>query len=185
MPRLEDLQPGTRVRGLAGIGEVRVIHVARQGADALVVTYKDDEAGRTDDTILFGADVERLEIVPDAARWTFDADPAHFVLASEARRMQLAHLFDPYLAINTSNVDPLPHQIEAVYFKFLPRQQLRYVLADDPGAGKTIMAGLFCKELMLRGDVQRCLVIAPGSLVEQWQRRGLSTLHAARRSRSF
>ena len=169
MPSLEDLQPGTRVRGLAGIGEVRVIHVARQGADALVVTYKDDEAGRTDDTILFGADVDRLEIVPEGARWTFDADPAHFVLASEARRMQLAHLFDPYLAVNISNVDPLPHQIEAVYFKFLPRQQLRYVLADDPGAGKTIMAGLFCKELMLRGDVQRCLVIAPGSLVEQWQ----------------
>jgi superfamily II DNA or RNA helicase len=169
MPRLEDLKPGTHVRGLAGSGEVRLIQVVPQGSDALVITYKDDDAGRTDDTILFGADLDKLQIVSDTSRWSFDADATHFVLASEARRMQLAHLFDPYLAVNTSAVEPLPHQIEAVYFKFLPRQQLRYVLADDPGAGKTIMAGLFCKELMLRGDVQRCLIIAPGSLVEQWQ----------------
>ena len=74
-----------------------------------------------------------------------------------------------FLAVQTSNLDPLPHQIEAVYSKMLPRQPLRYLLADDPGAGKTIMAGLFCKELMIRGDVERCLIIAPGSLVEQWQ----------------
>ena len=71
--------------------------------------------------------------------------------------------------MQTSNLDPLPHQIDAVYNKMLPRQPLRFLLADDPGAGKTIMAGLFCKELMIRGDVERCLIIAPGSLVEQWQ----------------
>jgi superfamily II DNA or RNA helicase len=98
-----------------------------------------------------------------------DADGSLFRLVSEAKRISLAYLFDPFLAVQTSNLDPLPHQIEAVYSKMLPRQPLRYLLADDPGAGKTIMAGLFCKELMIRGDVERCLVIAPGSLVEQWQ----------------
>jgi superfamily II DNA or RNA helicase len=73
------------------------------------------------------------------------------------------------LAVTTSVLRPLPHQIEAVYGEMLPRQPLRFLLADDPGAGKTIMAGLYIKELMLRGDPQRCLVVAPGSLVEQWQ----------------
>ena len=98
-----------------------------------------------------------------------DADGNLFRLVSEAKRISLAYLFDPFLAVQTSNLDPLPHQIDAVYDKMLPRQPLRFLLADDPGAGKTIMAGLFCKELMIRGDVERCLVIAPGSLVEQWQ----------------
>jgi len=67
-------------------------------------------------------------------------------------------------------VEPLPHQITAVYDAMLPRQPLRFLLADDPGAGKTIMAGLF-KELIARGDLQRCLVVCPGSLAEQWQDR--------------
>jgi len=73
------------------------------------------------------------------------------------------------LAVHTSVVDPLPHQITAVYETMLPRQPLRFLLADDPGAGKTIMAGLLMKELVARGDLQRCLVVCPGSLAEQWQ----------------
>ena len=88
---------------------------------------------------------------------------------SEALRIRLAYLFDPLLAVHTSNLQALPHQIKAVYGELLPRQPLRFLLADDPGAGKTIMAGLFIKELIVRGDVNRCLVVAPGSLVEQWQ----------------
>src|ERR1700685_4225786 len=98
-----------------------------------------------------------------------DADGNLFRLVSEAKRIALAYLFDPFLAVQTSNLDPLPHQIEAVYAKMLPRPPLRFLLAADPGAGKTIMAALLCKELMIRGDVERCLVIAPGSLVEQRQ----------------
>ena len=88
---------------------------------------------------------------------------------SEALRIHLAHLFDPALAVHTSLVEPLPHQITAVYEAMLPRQPLRFLLADDPGAGKTIMTGLLMKELIARGDLQRCLVVCPGSLAEQWQ----------------
>ncbi|WP_199916440.1 helicase-related protein [Miniimonas sp. S16] len=102
--------------------------------------------------------------------WTFDANPAETVLALEATRMQQAALFDPMLAVATSKVDPLPHQIRAVYGELLPKPgPLRFLLADDPGAGKTIMAGLYLKELLLRGDVRRCLIVAPGGLVDQWQ----------------
>ena len=73
------------------------------------------------------------------------------------------------MAVHTSNVDPYPHQISAVYESMLPRQPLRFVLADDPGAGKTIMAGLLIRELMMRADAKRILIVAPGSLCEQWQ----------------
>lgn len=83
-------------------------------------------------------------------------------LVSEAYRIRLAHLFDPYLAVSASQIEALPHQITAIYGEMLPRQPLRFLLADDPGAGKTIMAGLLIKELMIRGDLDRCLIVAPG-----------------------
>ena len=105
---------------------------------------------------------------PDRKR-PFTADGRLFRLAAEAERIRLAHLFDPYVAVHASRIEALPHQITAVYGEMLPRQPLRFLLADDPGAGKTIMAGLLIRELMLRGDLERCLVVAPGSLVEQWQ----------------
>ena len=92
-----------------------------------------------------------------------------FKLAAEAQRLQQAHLADPFAAVDTSNIEPYPHQIDAVYNRMLELRPLRFVLADDPGAGKTIMSGLLIRELMLRGDVVRCLIVAPGSLVEQWQ----------------
>ena len=90
-------------------------------------------------------------------------------MVAEADRIRLAHFFDPYLAVHASRIDPLPHQITAVYEEMLPRQPLRFLLADDPGAGKTIMAGLLIKELLIRSDLERCLIVVPGSLVEQWQ----------------
>jgi SNF2 family DNA or RNA helicase len=98
--------------------------------------------------------------------WSFDGDGDLFRLVSEALRIHLAHLFDSALAVHTSLVEPLPHQITAVYQAMLPRQPLRFLLADDPGAGKTIMTGLLMKELIARGDLQRCLVVCPGSLAE-------------------
>ena len=100
---------------------------------------------------------------------SFDGDGAAFQLACEAKRIDLAFLFDPMMAVHTSNVEPLPHQITAVYESMLPRQPLRFVLADDPGAGKTIMAGLYIRELIMRADARRILIVAPGSLVEQWR----------------
>lgn len=101
--------------------------------------------------------------------WTFQADSRLFKLVSEAYRIKLAYLFDPYAAVHTSTIEPLPHQISAVYQELLPRWPLHYVLADDPGAGKTIMTGLFVRELLLRGSLERCLIVSPGSLAEQWQ----------------
>jgi superfamily II DNA or RNA helicase len=119
--------------------------------------------------LLYRHDEPRLELVEIGRPWSFDGDGALFRLVSEAHRIRLAHLFDPVLAVHTSLVDPLPHQITAVYESMLPRQPLRFLLADDPGAGKTIMAGLLIKELIARGDLQRCLIVCPGSLAEQWQ----------------
>ncbi len=91
-------------------------------------------------------------------------------LALEAHRIHLAYLFDPLLAVTVAQVDPLPHQIEAVYHNILRNPRLRFLLADDPGAGKTIMAGLVLKELKYRGLVQRTLIVVPGHLREQWKR---------------
>lgn len=101
--------------------------------------------------------------------WSFDAEPTLFKLVAEAKRISLAYLFDPYVATYSSDVELLPHQIEAVYDEMLTKLPLRFLLADDPGAGKTIMAGLFIKELIVRGDLDRCLVVVPGGLAEQWQ----------------
>ena len=128
-----------------------------------------DAAGAVGNRLVYRNEEPSLEVVEAGRLWSFDGDGALLRLVSEAYRIRLAHLFDPYLAIHTSRIDPLPHQITAVYGEMLPRQPLRFLLADDPGAGKTIMAGLLIKELMIRGDVERCLVVAPGALVEQWQ----------------
>jgi SNF2 family DNA or RNA helicase len=119
--------------------------------------------------LLYRHDEPHLEVVEQGRPWSFDGDGSLFRLVSEAHRIRLAHLFDPVLAVHTSLVEPLPHQITAVYEAMLPRQPLRFLLADDPGAGKTIMAGLLMKELIARGDLQRCLVVCPGGLAEQWQ----------------
>lgn len=105
----------------------------------------------------------------NAKSLTFDADGRLFRLLSEAWRIRWAHLFDRFLAVDTSLVEPLPHQVTAVYEVMLRRQPLRFLLADDPGAGKTIMTGLLVKELWLRGALRRCLIVAPGNLVAQWQ----------------
>ena len=114
--------------------------------------------------LLYRHDEPRLAVAEEGRPWGFDGDGATFRLVSEAQRIRLAHLFDPVLAVHTSDVQPLPHQITAVYGEMLPRQPLRFLLADDPGAGKTIMAGLLMKELIARGDLARCLVVCPGSL---------------------
>ena len=168
MTRLEDLQPNAAVRGILPDAIITVVSVQWFGSEALELTYK-DPSGRVANVLLYRHDESHVEIVEQGRPWSFDGDGALFRLVSEAHRIRLAHLFDPVLAVHTSLVDPLPHQITAGYEAMLPRQPLRFLLADDPGAGKTIMAGLLMKELVVRGDLQRCLVVCPGSLAEQWQ----------------
>jgi superfamily II DNA or RNA helicase len=167
-PRLEDLTPGAQVKGVLGGGPVTVVSVKWHGSNALELTYKDCQ-GRPEVTLLYRDRELSLEILQPGRQWSFTADGALFRLVSEALRIKLAYLFDPLLAVNTSDIEPLPHQITAVYEAMLPRQPLRFLLADDRGAGKTIMAGLLIKELLLRGDLRRCMVVCPGNLVEQWQ----------------
>jgi len=166
--RLEDLHPHALVRGILPSVPVTVVSVQWFGSHAVELTYK-DPAGRLGNVLLYRDDEPRLELVEQGRPWSFDGDGALFRLVSEAYRIRLAYLFDPVLAVHTSLIDPLPHQITAVYEHMLPRQPLRFLLADDPGSGKTIMAGLLIKELVVRGDVHRCLVVCPGNLVEQWQ----------------
>ena len=168
MSKLEDLQPNAAVRGILPDSLVSVVNVQWFGSEALELTYK-SPTGRVANELLYRHDEPRLEVVEQGRPWSFDGDGHLFRLVSEAHRIRLAYLFDPVLAVHTSLVDPLPHQITAVYEAMLPRQPLRFLLADDPGAGKTIMAGLLIKELIVRGDLQRCLVVCPGSLAEQWQ----------------
>src|SRR5712671_4694498 len=168
MARLEDLKPNASIRGILPNGLVSVVNVQWHGSAALELTYKSPN-GKVANELLYRHDEARIEVVELGRPWSFDGDGGLFRLVSEAHRIHLAHLFDPVLAVHTSIVEPLPHQITAVYEAMLPRQPLRFLLADDPGAGKTIMAGLLMKELIARGDLQRCLVVCPGSLAEQWQ----------------
>ena len=168
MAQLEDLKPNAAVRGILPNGLVTVVNVQWHGSAALELTYKTPE-GKVANELLYRHDEPRIEVVELGRPWSFDGDGKLFRLVSEAQRIRLAHLFDPVLAVHTSVVEPLPHQITAVYESMLPRQPLRFLLADDPGAGKTIMAGLLMKELIARGDLHRCLVVCPGSLAEQWQ----------------
>src|SRR6185503_16380513 len=168
MARLEDLTRGAAVKGILPDCLVTVVDVKWYGSAAIELTYK-DPSGKPDVLLLYRDREPTLEVVQNGSPWSFDGDGKLFRLVSEAHRINLAHLFDPLLAIHTSMVDPLPHQITAVYGEMLPRQPLRFLLADDPGAGKTVMAGLLIKELLIRGDLERCMIVAPGSLVEQWQ----------------
>src|SRR3984893_15525663 len=168
MARLEDLTQGASVKGVLPDCLITVVDIRWHGSTAVELTYK-DPSGNLGNQLLFRDNEPSLQVVNEGRPWSFDGDGSTFRLVSEAHRIRLAHLFDPVLAVHTSMVDPLPHQITAVYESMLPRQPLRFLLADDPGAGKTIMTGFFIKELIARGDLQRCLIVCPGSLVEQWQ----------------
>jgi len=166
--KLEELKVNASVRGILPNSLVQVVSVKWFGSDVVELTYKNPD-GNVANQLIYRNSEDRLEVVEHGRPWSFDGDGSLFRLVSEAQRIRLAHLFDPVLAVHTSDVDPLPHQITAVYETMLPRQPLRFLLADDPGAGKTIMAGLLIKELVARGDLQRCLIVCPGSLAEQWQ----------------
>lgn len=176
MTKLEDITVGSSVKGIISNSTVTIVAVQWYGNNVLEITYKDSH-GQPGNQMLLRDEEINLTVMDNSLPWSFDADGEQMKLASEAYRISLAHLFDPYLAVHTSSVEPLPHQISAVYQEMLPKLPLRYVLADDPGAGKTIMTGLFIKELIARGDLKRCLIVSPGSLVEQWQDELFSKFH--------
>jgi SNF2 family DNA or RNA helicase len=168
LTKLENVLPGARVRGIRAGEVVTVIHVEWLGEDVLEVMYRDEHGNVHAETLFRDAETQ-LEIESATRPFDFCADGMPFKLAVEAFRIRNAYLFDPLIAVHTSMVDPLPHQVSAVYEHMLPKQPLRFLLADDPGAGKTIMSGLLIKELMIRGDVERCLICVPGGLADQWQ----------------
>ena len=166
---LATLRAGQRLRGLVPGQTVTLIAIDPIDAGLFEVFYRDD-SGRSGARAITDADAARFEIAGDFdSAPAYDADPDEFRLAAEALRIKYAALYDPMVAVNSSDVDPLPHQIRAVYEELLPRIPLRFLLADDPGAGKTIMAGLYLKELILRSDCERAIIVAPGGLVEQWR----------------
>jgi SNF2 family DNA or RNA helicase len=166
--RLEDLMAGISLNGLEPSAVATIVAVVPIAEAAVQVIYKTPD-GIIKDRLLNRADEPNISIATAERPWSFEGDGEAFKLTVEAKRIDLAFLFDPMMAVHTSNVDPLPHQITAVYESMLPRQPLRFVLADDPGAGKTIMAGLYIRELIMRADARRIVIVAPGSLVEQWR----------------
>jgi hypothetical protein len=163
----EQLKPNVVLRGPIFPEPVQVI-VAVPLGDAVKVVAKGLTTGQVHEPVLSAEQLATLEASPE--KEPFDGDPLRFRLGVEALRLGLAYEHDPYFSLSIARVDPLPHQLEAVYDYFLKQARIRFLLADDPGAGKTIMAGLLLKELKIRGLVKRTLIVTPANLSFQWQR---------------
>lgn len=161
------IQPGCVVRGPTLPEPVEVLAVTPFG-DSLKIIGRGLESGLTHDPVLSPAQLAQL--VVSAEQEPFDGDARLFRLGVEAQRLGLAYEYDPFFSLSIARVDPLPHQLEAVYSYFMRLPRIRFLLADDPGAGKTIMAGLLLKELKARGLVKRTLIVTPANLTFQWQR---------------
>lgn len=161
------MKPQLVIRGPIFPEAVEIIQIMPMGGNTKIVG-KGLESGLVHDAILSPGQIALLEASP--AIEPFDGDPKKFRLGIEALRLSLAYEYDPYFALSIARVDPLPHQLEAVYNYFLTLPRIRFLLADDPGAGKTIMAGLLLKELKIRGLVKRTLIVTPANLSFQWQR---------------
>ncbi|MGA7699087.1 MAG: helicase-related protein [Thermoguttaceae bacterium] len=164
---VHELKPNVVVRGPIFPEPVQVLVVIPMG-DSVKLVGKGLATGQVHEPIL---NAEQLvQLVCTADKEPFDGDPQQFRLGIEAMRLALAYEYDPYFSLSIARVDPLPHQLEAVYDFFLKLPRIRFLLADDPGAGKTIMAGLLLKELKIRGLVKRTLIVTPANLSFQWQR---------------
>src|SRR5216683_4959886 len=161
------LKPNHIVRGAIFPEPVKILTIVPLG-DAIKLIGEGLETGRVHQPILTAEQIATLEISPD--KEPFDGDANKFRLGVEAMRLGLAYEYDPYFSLSIARVDPLPHQLEAVYDYFIKLPRIRFLLADDPGAGKTIMAGLLIKELKIRGLVKRTLIVTPANLSFQWQR---------------
>ncbi|MBI4302733.1 MAG: DEAD/DEAH box helicase, partial [Chloroflexi bacterium] len=159
--------PGDIVSGLEPSELVEVQRVAPFGSKMLMEGVG-VQSRRVVKRPLSSEDLARIVKIR-GSRLTYDGDAEKFLLGTEAERIRIAHQFDPLFAVNSSVVDPLPHQVEAVYRYLLPLPRIRFLLADDTGAGKTIMTGLLLKEMLFRGVINKVLIVTPGGLTKQWQ----------------
>ncbi len=146
-----------------------IINQIRELGRMVSISYTGVNSNVSSNKVIPRDEFERLEVLTSQGTFNFTGDPKKFSLFAEAERINSAYQFDPLFAVNCSIVDPLPHQVEAVYKFLLPLPKIRFLLADDTGAGKTIMTGLLLKELMMRGVIERILIITPGGLTKQWQ----------------
>ena len=147
---------------------MRVLTVRPSGADSVEVGLVGQQTERFRQVTLTSSDIADLQISGDG--FSYDGDGQLVRLGLQAYSLGIAHEFDPYFGLSISRVDPLPHQLEAVYEYFLKLPSVRFLLADDAGAGKTIMAGLLIRELKMRGLAERILIVCPANLSFQWQR---------------
>ncbi len=163
-----EIKSGTIVRNLIPAEAVVINHLQPLGS-MVSIKFTGVNTNKTNSKVISNEVFEQLDAVTEEGTFNFKGDPVKFSLFAEAERINSAYQFDPLFAVNCSIVDPLPHQVEAVYKFLLPQPKIRFLLADDTGAGKTIMAGLLIKELMMRGLAERILIITPGGLTKQWQ----------------
>ncbi len=145
--------------------EVKKVDIMDDGASIIGSLV---QSGDYIDAILSGAELASISL--KQIDCDFSSAPWKVFLALETIRYRFASMYDPLLAMNTSKIDPLPHQIDAVYGHVLKMPRIRFMLAHDPGAGKTIMTGLIVKEMKLRYLAKRILVVVPGHLKDQWRR---------------
>ena len=164
---IDQLKPNVIVRGPVFPEPVQVI-VAMPMGHSVKLIGKGLNTGQVHEPVLSPEQLSTIEVTPE--KEPFDGDAGKFRLGIEAMRLGLAYEYDPFFALSIARVDPLPHQLEAVYDYFVKLPRIRFLLADDPGAGKTIMAGLLIKELKIRGLIKRTLIITPANLSFQWQR---------------
>lgn len=167
----DDLKYGLMLSGVLPNQLVKVVAATPLDSldDAVTLFYTTADGG-TGQEIIDKDSIRQLHAVQAQGQAPkLDADPDEFRLAAEALRISCAALYDPMSAVYSSDIDPLPHQIRAVYEDMLPKVPLRFLLADDPGAGKTIMAGLYVKEMLLRSAAERVVIVCPGGLADQWR----------------
>ena len=163
------IHSGNLLKGPFWQEKVRVISVKPLGERRIRIEAVGIETQLYYNLILSEEELKIIEVLEEKP-FQFSADGEEVFLYLESYRIRNAFQFDPLFAVNVSQIDPLPHQIEAVYYHILKNPRIRFLLADDPGAGKTIMAGLLLKELKYRGLVERILIVVPGHLKEQWLR---------------
>lgn len=162
------IQAGQIVKNLIPTEAVTIDKIQPLGK-MVSIKFTGVNTNRANSKVISIDDFEQLEMLTEEGTFNFKGDPTRFALFAEAERINSAYQFDPLFAVNCSIVDPLPHQVEAVYKFLLPLPKIRFLLADDTGAGKTIMTGLLIKELMMRGLAERILIVTPGGLTKQWQ----------------